>query len=162
MTPEELVSLIVGRKARGELKPGDFVVTTLVTSGLVRRVAEAHGLTVDDTSSKVIGAMLKTKGPELVKKLKGQDLRGLILDLRWNPGGLLDQAVDVCQKFLPRGQPVVTTEGRNPAQNSVRRAMGQGDEIPNMPIVVLVNLGSASASETRSSSTSRQRRHQPS
>jgi carboxyl-terminal processing protease len=74
-------------------------------------------------------------------------LQGLILDLRWNPGGLLEQAVDVCEKFLPRGELVVTTEGRNPSQDSRRRAMGRGDELHNMPIVVLVNLGSASASE---------------
>jgi carboxyl-terminal processing protease len=67
--------------------------------------------------------------------------------LRWNPGGLLEQAVEVCEKFLPRGQLVVTTEGRNRAQNSERRAMGHGDELRNMPIVVLVNLSSASASE---------------
>jgi hypothetical protein len=39
-------------------------------------------------------------------------MQGLILDLRWNPGGLLEQAVDVCSKFLPGGQLVVTTEGR--------------------------------------------------
>src|SRR6185436_14125978 len=71
----------------------------------------------------------------------------LVLDLRWNPGGLLEQAVDVCQKFLPRGELVVTTEGRNPAQNSVRKALGKGDELHNMPMVVLVNYGSASASE---------------
>lgn len=81
-----------------------------------------------------------------LKKLKKQNMKALILDLRWNPGGLLEQAVDVCQKFLPSGQLVVTTEGRDPAQNSVRRAHGH-DELPNMPIVVLVNLGSASASE---------------
>jgi carboxyl-terminal processing protease len=55
--------------------------------------------------------------------------------------------VDVCEKFLPRGELVVTTEGRNPAQNSVRRAMGRGDMLNGMPIVVLVNMGSASASE---------------
>jgi carboxyl-terminal processing protease len=67
--------------------------------------------------------------------------------LRWNPGGLLEQAVDVCEKFLPRGELIVTTEGRNAAQNSIRRAMGRGDELHNMPVVVLVNLGSASASE---------------
>jgi carboxyl-terminal processing protease len=82
-----------------------------------------------------------------LRKLKSQGMQALILDLRWNPGGLLEQAVDVCEKFLPRGELVVTTEGRNSAQNSTRRAMGRGDEIRNMPMVVLVNLGSASASE---------------
>jgi carboxyl-terminal processing protease len=82
-----------------------------------------------------------------LRKLKGQGMQGLVLDLRWNPGGLLDQAVDVCEKFLPRGELVVTTEGRNRAQDSTRKASGRGDELHNMPIVVLVNLGSASASE---------------
>ncbi|HEU5071054.1 MAG TPA: S41 family peptidase [Verrucomicrobiae bacterium] len=82
-----------------------------------------------------------------LNKLKAQGMRGLIIDLRWNPGGLLDQAVGVCEKFLPRGQLVVTTEGRSPAQSSVRKAAGRGDEIPGVPIVVLINAGSASASE---------------
>lgn len=82
-----------------------------------------------------------------LKKLNDQHMQGLVLDLRWNPGGLLDQAVDVCEKFLPRGHLVVTTEGSNASQNSVRKAMGRGDELNNKPIVVLVNLGSASASE---------------
>jgi carboxyl-terminal processing protease len=87
-----------------------------------------------------------------IRKLKAQGMQALVLDLRWNPGGLLEQAVEVCQKFLPRGQLVVTTEGRHPGQTSARRAGGRGDELVNadgtrMPIVVLVNLGSASASE---------------
>jgi len=82
-----------------------------------------------------------------LKKLKAQGMRGLIIDLRWNPGGLLDQAVGVCEKFLPRGQLVVTTEGRSPAQSSVRKAAGRGDELDGAPIVVLINAGSASASE---------------
>lgn len=82
-----------------------------------------------------------------LKTLKGEGMRGLIIDLRWNPGGLLDQAVGVCEKFLPRGQLVVTTEGRSPAQSSVRKAAGHGDELDGMPIVVLINAGSASASE---------------
>jgi carboxyl-terminal processing protease len=82
-----------------------------------------------------------------LKKLKAQGMQGLILDLRWNPGGLLEQAVDVCEKFLARGSLVVTTEGRNPSQNQVRKARGRGDELNGMPMVVLVNLGSASASE---------------
>jgi carboxyl-terminal processing protease len=74
-------------------------------------------------------------------------MRGLVIDLRWNPGGLLDQAVGVCEKFLPRGQLVVTTEGRSPAQSSVRKAAGRGDELDGAPIAVLINAGSASASE---------------
>jgi carboxyl-terminal processing protease len=85
-----------------------------------------------------------------LKKLKGQGMQALVLDLRWNPGGLLDQAVDVCQKFLARGTPVVSTEGRSSKQNYPAR--GRGDLLARkdgtpMPMVVLVNLGSASASE---------------
>jgi carboxyl-terminal processing protease len=87
-----------------------------------------------------------------LKKLKAQGVQGLVLDLRGNPGGLLEQAVDVCEKFLPRGKLVVTTEGRTAAQNSRRLAMGRGDQLTHkdgtpMPMVILVNLGSASASE---------------
>jgi carboxyl-terminal processing protease len=82
-----------------------------------------------------------------LQKLKGQGMKALVIDLRFNPGGLLDEAVEVCQKFLPRGQLVVTTEGRNPSENSVLRAAGHGDELKGEPIVVLVNLGSASAAE---------------
>lgn len=82
-----------------------------------------------------------------LKKMKSQDMQALILDLRWNPGGLLDQAVDVCEKFLPHGEKVVTTEGRNAGQNTVHFARGRGDELHNMPIVLLVNSYSASASE---------------
>jgi len=87
-----------------------------------------------------------------VEKNEGAGDASLILDLRWNPGGLLEQAVEVCEKFLPRGQLVVSTEGRNSAQNSIHKAGGRGDELVNragsqMPVVVLVNGSSASASE---------------
>jgi len=80
-------------------------------------------------------------------KLKSQGMKGLILDLRGNPGGLLDEAVEVCQKFLPHGQLVVSTEGRDPRENAIRRADGRGDELKGEPIIVLVNFGSASAAE---------------
>ncbi len=89
------------------------------------------------------GAELETA----LKKLRAEGMKALVLDLRWNPGGLLEQAVDVCQKFLPRGELVVTTEGRNSEQDTTHRAEGRGDELRGMPMVVLVNGWSASASE---------------
>jgi carboxyl-terminal processing protease len=66
--------------------------------------------------------------------------------LRGNPGGLLDQAVKVSEKFLPRGQLVVSTEGRDARQKTTHYASG-GFKALNLPIVVLVNYGSASAAE---------------
>ncbi len=81
-----------------------------------------------------------------LKKLEKQGMQALILDLRGNPGGLLDQAGEVCNKFLPSGQLVVSTEGRGAAQKSEYRAKGRNKH-PNLPTVVLVNGGSASASE---------------
>ena len=83
---------------------------------------------------------------DALKKLEGQNMQSLILDLRGNPGGLLDQAVKVCEKFLPARELVVTTEGRSAAQKSSYRATGRNPH-PNYPIVILVNGGSASASE---------------
>lgn len=89
---------------------------------------------------------------DALDKLQAQGMKALILDLRWNPGGLLDQAVEVCQKFLPKGKLVVTTEGRSRSQSSVRKAGGRGDELVDkqgqpLPMVILVNMGSASAAE---------------
>ena len=81
-----------------------------------------------------------------LRKLENKGMESLILDLRDNPGGLLDQAVKAAEKFLPRGQLVVSTEGRDMKQKSEYRATGR-DRHPSIPIVVLVNSGSASASE---------------
>jgi carboxyl-terminal processing protease len=72
----------------------------------------------------------------------------LIMDLRGNPGGLLDQAVDVCSKFVKRRQLVVSTEGQNIGDDTKTfLSTGHGDELEGMPMVVLVNFNSASASE---------------
>jgi carboxyl-terminal processing protease len=84
---------------------------------------------------------------EALDKMKSQGMKGLIIDLRGNPGGLLDEAVNVSQKFLPRGQLIVSTEGRDSRENSTRRAEGHGDELKGEPIIILVNFGSASAAE---------------
>jgi carboxyl-terminal processing protease len=75
----------------------------------------------------------------------GQRLRGIVLDLRGNPGGLLDQAVSLSDVFIPKG-PIVATVGRHPASRQFFEA--SGDSIaPQIPIVVLINGGSASSSE---------------
>lgn len=79
-------------------------------------------------------------------RIEQQGAEALILDLRDNPGGLLDQAVQVCEKFLPKGQLIVSTEGRDPAQKTMYYAKGHGKHRV-LPMVVLVNIGSASAAE---------------
>ncbi|BAM89514.1 carboxy-terminal-processing protease precursor [Bradyrhizobium oligotrophicum S58] len=74
-----------------------------------------------------------------------EKLVGYVVDLRNNPGGLLDQAVSVSSTFLPRGE-VVSTRGRNPEETQRFTARG-GDLTKGKPLVVLINGGSASASE---------------
>lgn len=85
-----------------------------------------------------------------IKKLKKQigekNLKGLVLDLRNNPGGLLDQAIEVSAGFLNKGKAVVSIKGRS---GTIKEYQTDQDEflVPNLPIVVLINEGSASASE---------------
>jgi carboxyl-terminal processing protease len=83
---------------------------------------------------------------EALKKLEAQGMQSLVLDLRGNPGGLLDQAILVCEKFLEKGQPIVSTEARSPANEIHKAASGRGKH-RKQPIAVLVNGGSASAAE---------------
>jgi carboxyl-terminal processing protease len=82
---------------------------------------------------------------ETIEAEVGDDLRGVVLDLRNNPGGLLDQAVGVADLFLDRGE-VVSTRGRR-AEEVQRFNARSGDELAGLPMVVLINGGSASASE---------------
>ncbi len=80
-----------------------------------------------------------------IKSFKNKKLIGYVLDLRNNPGGLLDQAVNVTDIFLDRGE-IVSTRGRNGKQGSRYNAV-KNDLINGLPLVVLINQGSASASE---------------
>ncbi len=77
--------------------------------------------------------------------LEKQGITALVLDLRFNSGGLLDTAVEVSSKFLPKGKLVVATMGRTPEQKKEYRV--EQDPHPYMPMVVMINQGSASASE---------------
>src|SRR2546423_459687 len=82
---------------------------------------------------------------EAISNLKSQGMRQVILDLRGNPGGLLDQAVKVTSQFLARGQVIVSVRGREYAQPAVYRSSGGDSE--DLPLVVLINRNTASASE---------------
>ncbi len=75
----------------------------------------------------------------------GDDFQGLVLDLRNNPGGLLDQAVAVSDAFLDQGE-IVSTRSRK-AEDTQRFNAREGDLVDGLPVVVLINGGSASASE---------------
>jgi carboxyl-terminal processing protease len=76
----------------------------------------------------------------------GDKLKGYILDLRNNPGGLLDQSIEVVNAFLERGE-IVSTRGRNPDETQRYSARPGGDLSHGKPLVILINGGSASASE---------------
>ena len=82
---------------------------------------------------------------EKEKKAIGKNLKGVVLDLRNNPGGLLDQAIEVSDDFLDHGE-IVSTRSRKP-EESRRYSATAGDMTNGLPIVVLINEGSASASE---------------
>jgi len=86
---------------------------------------------------------------KFLKSLKEEnkgELKGLILDMRNDPGGLLDQAVRVAEHFVEEGKMVVYTEGRE-KDSKMQFTARKGNKEPNYPIVVLINGGSASASE---------------
>lgn len=81
----------------------------------------------------------------VLKELREQGVNSLILDLRGNPGGILDQAVKVAERFLPNGTIIVTQRGRFRTENRTWKSSNKSPE--TMPLVVLVDEGSASASE---------------
>jgi carboxyl-terminal processing protease len=83
---------------------------------------------------------------DALQKLSANGMKRLVFDLRENPGGALDQAIRVANRFLPRGDMIVSTRGRVPNANQNYLATEQGD-YTHLPIVTLVNRNSASASE---------------
>src|SRR5690349_20132061 len=88
---------------------------------------------------------LKKAITDLQNQIPAEKLMGFVVDLRNNPGGLLDQAISVSDAFLERGE-IVSTRGRN-AEETQRFSARAGDLIKGKPVIVLINGGSASASE---------------
>jgi carboxyl-terminal processing protease len=131
----------------GEPTPLEFV--------LVRQEIQVKNVTYTDYVDQGIGYIrlerFSRRASEEVRqaikdlKLKG-DLKSLVLDLRGNPGGLLEAAVEVAGKFLPRGSMIVSTKGRS--QETDKKYYSTEEPIlPMAPLVVLTDRGSASASE---------------
>jgi carboxyl-terminal processing protease len=139
------VSITIGRK---NTSPFDVTLTrAIIHVDSVKTALEPNGVGyiritsfAETTQREVTKAIddLKAKG-------RGQ-LKGLVLDLRNNPGGLLDQAVRVSGDFL-NGGTTVSIRGRLPDDNRVFPAPPSGDRLPNVPMVVLINGASASAAE---------------
>jgi carboxyl-terminal processing protease len=88
---------------------------------------------------------LKREIANLTNQIGADKLKGFVIDLRNNPGGLLEEAVTVSDTFLERGE-IVSTRGRN-AEETQRRSAHPGDLTKGKPLIVLINGGSASASE---------------
>lgn len=138
------VTITIIRK--GLDKPKDFTITR----DIIKIISVKHKNFDDRIGYIRIASFQESTGDEILKALKKIDLKdkplkGLIVDVRNNPGGLLDQAVRVSDIFLKSGV-VVSTKGRNKSAGKTYRARNDGDE-PTCPIIVLINQGSASASE---------------
>src|SRR6185436_14216520 len=154
------------KKLRGEpgskvevtiLRPGTGAMTnhTLTRAAIkVDTVKDVNGRREFPLSENKIGYVRLTQFGEqtaddfedALRKLEKKGVESLILDLRGNPGGLLDSAVKVVEKFVARGTLIVSTEGRGSTQRAEYKATGRNNHL-NLPMVVLVNGGSASASE---------------
>lgn len=85
---------------------------------------------------------------EALKQMRADGCKGLILDLRFNPGGLLTSALDMCELFLENGSPITKTRGRRGQEERFTARSARGaDKFGDLPVLVLVNEYSASASE---------------
>ncbi len=131
---------------QGAPKPFDVTLTReIVRIRPVRTEVKGNvGVVRISTFNKQTGADTRAALADLRRRI-GPDLAGYVVDLRSNPGGLLDQAVEVADAFLERGE-VVSQRGRH--KGSIERYFARpGDDAQGKPVVVLVDEGSASAAE---------------
>lgn len=118
----------------------DIIKIRSVRHNIINNVGYVRLTTFSETTTEGMKSSIKKIQSEL-----GKNFQGLILDLRNNPGGLLNQSISVSDSFLDRGE-IVSTKGRKNGDAS-RVFAKKGDVINGKPLVVLINSGSASASE---------------
>lgn len=139
--------VVVGVARPGEAKPLEFTISRDAVS--LPSITNAYMVKPGIGYIALRRQFARTSGEEMqeaVKKLKAQGMNQLLLDLRENPGGLVQAALDVCDMFLSRGQSILTIKARRGAANE-RSFEARNPNPDNYPIVVLVNGNSASASE---------------
>src|SRR5213082_988476 len=149
--PEQKATLTILRPSSKEVK--DYVLERAEVK--VQSVKNAHLIDKDLTGAFKVGYVRVVQfneptAEELAKaldELQKQGMQALILDLRNNPGGLLNSAVDVCAQFLPPNTVVVSTKGRAASQEREYTTSVTAKERPRFPLAVLVNEGSASGAE---------------
>jgi carboxyl-terminal processing protease len=134
-------------KRQGVAKPFDVtIVRDVITILSVRsRQEDKIGYIRISTFNEQTYDSLKSAIEKIEADVGADNVQGYVLDLRNNPGGLLDQAIAVSDAFLHRGE-IVSTRGRH-AQETRRHSARDGDLAAGKPVIVLVNGGSASASE---------------
>jgi carboxyl-terminal processing protease len=139
------IKLTIVRK--GQDKPVEVTITRdIIRVRAVRsRVEDDVGYIRVTQFNEQTTENLKKAITDLQNQIPADKLKGYVLDLRNNPGGLLDQAISVSDAFLERGE-IVSTRGRN-AEETQRFSARAGDLIKGKPVIVLINGGSASASE---------------
>lgn len=137
------VTITIARE--GSAEPIDFKITR---ARIVMHAVPYAGMLEGDVGYIKLAQFSQKTGSEVeaaIKSLKAKGMKKLVLDLRYNPGGLLNQAIEVAELFLKQGNVIVSTRGRTQKTESL--ASKNGILGPEVPLVVLVNEGSASASE---------------
>ena len=136
-----VITVVRGKKDPYEIEiKRDIINIKSVKHNIIKNIGYVRLTTFSDTTTSGLEKALTE-----IKKDLGKKFQGLILDLRNNPGGLLNQSISVADTFLNQGE-IVSTQGRNDDDTS-RVFAKKGDLINGQPLVVLINSGSASASE---------------
>jgi carboxyl-terminal processing protease len=155
MSSEDAVKRLKGPKGTSvnisiKRRGYDQLIDLQVTRDEVNIVSVRGFFMIDgETGYLKLGEFTETSNHEVgsaLEALGGRGMKRLVLDLRDNPGGALDQAIAISNRFLPRGDMIVYTRGRSPNSDQDYRATEQSD-YTHLPIVVMVNRNSASASE---------------
>lgn len=131
------------------LRQGKAMSTQLILDEVAIKAVPFYGMADDKTGYIVLSqfnAKASSETKEALEKLKNDGAKQIILDLRGNPGGLLHEAVNVCNLFVPKGEIIVTTKSKNTKYNNTNKTTREPVDT-EIPLVVIVDGKSASASE---------------